>query len=417
MQLFRTTTAGILALSLHAHAATAPHIAPLRDSELVLSEAPVLERAGVPELARLAMRPSRPSLVPHLRSNGDVETLAQPLTLRPSAAAAAEPEVLGRIVVDGAASLRVRVTGATPGTTLWLAGEAGEFERFSPGPDATWSPTVPGPVIYVAARGPAEPFEIAQLAIGARNASTAGSSCIRDVACVDAPAEAVDAGRAIAMIRFIRDGASYVCTGALLNDSASSGTPYFLTAHHCISTAEAAASIEAVWDDRSPACNVAPAASQTRTYGAVLLMSSAETDVALLRLNRVPPGRTFLGVEDEPVPAGTATYRLSHADGAPQSFSAGVVRSDGAGCASAPRPHYLYTAPTAGAVTSGSSGAPLLVAGLRVAGQLTGRCGATADDPCATYNDSVDGAISGSWPLLAPFLDPPPTARKRAARH
>ena len=37
-------------------------------------------------------------------------------------------------------------------------------------------------------------------------------------------------------------GGSSVCTGALLNDRASSGTPLFATAHHCISTSDAASS-------------------------------------------------------------------------------------------------------------------------------------------------------------------------------
>jgi hypothetical protein len=124
----------------------------------------------------------------------------------------------------------------------------------------------------------------------------------------------------------------------------------------------------------------------------------------------------FLGIELTPLAEGTVTYRLSHGSGAPQQYTAGVVRTTGTGCSSAPRPLFIYTAPTAGTVTLGSSGAPLLLPGLRIAGQLLGVCGSQPEDTCATYNDMVDGSIIASWPLLAPFLDPPVATRRRAAR-
>src|SRR3989344_3743553 len=48
---------------------------------------------------------------------------------------------------------------------------------------------------------------------------------------------------------------TYLCTGTLLNDSRSSGTPYFLTANHCISKQSEAASLQTDWFFRSPTCN------------------------------------------------------------------------------------------------------------------------------------------------------------------
>ena len=67
----------------------------------------------------------------------------------------------------------------------------------------------------------------------------------------------------------------------------------------------------------------------------------------------------------------------------------------------------------------GSSGAPLLLPGLRIAGQLFSLCGPSPNEPCAIYNDVVDGSIAASWHLLAPYLDPPPPVivRRRSARH
>jgi len=286
--------------------------------------------------------------------------------------------------------------------------------------DATsWGPTTGGDAVYISSGSGVVDLTIAQMVIGTSEPTSNASSCMQDVACSAAgeTQEVEQASRAIALIRFVRGDSSYVCTGGLVNDAAGTRTPYLLTAQHCISTDEEAASVELVWDHRSASCGTGPAGPARRTYGARLLVSSTETDVALLRLDHLPPNGVFLGVELAPLAEGTPTWRLSHADGAPQRFSAGTVRTTGAGCSTAPRPHFVYTAPTAGAVSKGSSGAPLLLPGLRIAGQLLGLCGPTPDDPCATYNDAVDGSIAASWPLLAPFLDPPAVARRRAVMH
>ena len=376
---------------------------------------PLIDRASAREVARIrhVVHPVRD--LGRLRAEGSVETLREPIRVRIDAA---NGTAVARIVVEGASSLRLRFEGTRPGAVLWVAGGGDEaFERFETSAGPSWGPTTRGDSVYVMGDGGPVDVSIAQLVAGNERPAGDATSCALDVACSDAGAEAEQAGRAIAMLRFVRGDASYVCTGALLSDAAGTRTPYMLTAHHCIASDEEAASIEAVWDDRSPSCGTAPAGTIRRTYGARLLVSSAATDVALLQLDRLPPNRVFLGVELDPLAEGTPTYRLSHGDGAPQRFSAGVVRGAGAGCMTAPRPSFVYTAPTAGAVSKGSSGAPLLLSGLRVAGQLLGLCGPSPDDACATYNDAVDGSIAASWPLLAPYLDPPRVVRGRSVRH
>ena len=371
----------------------------------------VLDRASARTLLRInaPVKPRR--IVPNLRHEADLTTLAEAVSINGE---------VGKIVVDGAASLRLRVTGATPGTVLLVAGEDELFERFEPSALATWTPTTRGSTVYIAVeRGGAVAY-IAELAAGTPQVTGSASACTKDVACTQAgdDPEVAAASRAIALIRFIRGDASYVCTGGLVNDSKKSGTPYLLTARHCISTPAEAASVEAIWDDRSTICGVTDSASRSvRTYGAELVVSSADTDVALLRLKKLPPDRVFLDVELAPLAAGTMTYRISHAEGKPQKYSAGKVRTSGAGCPTAPRPRYIYTTPTEGAVAMGSSGAPLLLPGLRVAGQLFALCGPSPNEPCAIYNDVVDGSIAASWPVLAPYLDPPAVARRRSARH
>jgi S1-C subfamily serine protease len=359
-------------------------------------------KARVPILAALALA----AHLTNLHQEASVRTLDEPVAVHGS----------GRIVIDGATSLRLRIRGAAPGTVLRITGANGDVESFQVESGDEWGPTMKGDEVMIETDAP---IAITQVAAGSAAIATNATSCLVEVACSSAAesAEVREAGRAVAMIRFVRGEASYVCSGALLNDAANSGTPYFLTAHHCISTPEEAASIEAVWDDRSASCGISAAGNTTtRTYGAELLVSSAATDVALLRLRRLPPNRTFLGVSLEPLADGASVYRLSHADGAPQTFSSGVVHATGGECGAAPRGRFVYTSMLDGSVTTGSSGAPLLLPGLRVAGQLLGVCGAAPNDACASGNDAVDGSIAASWPLLAPFLDPPAAPRRRAVR-
>ena len=370
-----------------------------------------LDRAHAPLLARVQARAAQRVVQTNLRRVASVQVLERPVVLR-AAIPGAAPVVAGRIVVDGAATLRVRVEG---GGAVWVAGDEDEsFERFEASSDAMWAPTTRGDTVFVAVEGGEA---IVSAVAAGEPVTTAATSCVTNAACIDADAlpELAEASRAIAMIRFVRDGASYVCSGALINDAAHSGAPLFLTAHHCISTQEEAASIEAVWDYRSPSCGIEPSSrTTTRTYGAKLLASSAATDVALLRLDRIPPNRVFLDVETKPVAEGTRTWHLSHADGGPLSYSEGIVQDAQSGCPSSPQPQFLQSSLIAGAISSGSSGAPLLLPNLRIAGQLLGRCGPSANDPCAVYNYAIDGSIHASWPLLAPYLDPP---RRRSVRH
>lgn len=370
------------------------------------------DRTAARELARIDVRDATPVLAPRLRAEGVIETLEQPIALPASERAV-------RIVVERASSVRLLVTGAAKDAVLWVADEDDPtFERFEPGATATWTPTTTGSVVYIASENGGDRMMITQLSFASAPAKSSGSVCLMDAPCTGQSEELRIASRAVAMLRFVRGGASYVCTGSLLRDRANSGTPYMLTAQHCISTPEEAASIEVVWDHRTASCGPDVSERRTvRTYGAELLVASADTDVALLRLNKLPPDRQFLSVELSPLTEGSPTYRLSHADGAPLTYSAGMVRTSGGSCDAAPRPRFLYTSALSGAVTSGSSGAPLLLPGLRVAGQLLGVCGPAPADACASANDRVDGSLAASWPLLAPFLDAPATTRRRRAAY
>lgn len=93
-------------------------------------------------------------------------------------------------------------------------------------------------------------------------------------------------------------GGTYACSGTLLNDRASSGAPYLLTASHCISSQASASTLQTFWFYRASSCGSGRLYSgvQVVSGGATLLYSSNTTDTTFLRLNNSPPsGVTYNG--------------------------------------------------------------------------------------------------------------------------
>ena len=69
-------------------------------------------------------------------------------------------------------------------------------------------------------------------------------SCIINASCASIPSAIQPLRDAVAYMVFNVGSSAYICTGGLLNDASSSGTPYFLTANHCLSTQASATSLE-----------------------------------------------------------------------------------------------------------------------------------------------------------------------------
>lgn len=128
-----------------------------------------------------------------------------------------------------------------------------------------WSPNLGGEALTVEFEVPpgtsAEAVQVAVPALShvfvdVRNAAEmakAGSgSCNQDVRC---SSEYNELSKSVAFMDFVKDGDSYMCTGTLLNDRMSSGTPYFLSANHCIPTQDVASSLITLWFGTSATCN------------------------------------------------------------------------------------------------------------------------------------------------------------------
>jgi lysyl endopeptidase len=342
----------------------------------------------------------------------------------------------GKVRVGDASRLRLHLSRVSlpAGARLWVHGAgrtAGPFGEELIGPDGgLWTPSVEGEEVALDVEMPA-----AALAAGTRygftidealelvptggasapEAGTTGTSCEVDASCFgsrDFPA--YDAARhAVARLEFVESHAGFLCTGQLLNDAASDGAPFLLTAHHCISTQDVASTLQAVFDDFTPSCNGTPpdlATLPTATGATLLVTGRADSapDFTLLRLASLPSGRTFLGWDPSPRAAanGTRLYRISHPSGDSQMFSVSTADSQAAQCTedNLPLPRFIYSDLAVGTVSGGSSGSAAMLAGGQVVGQLLGSCG--FGDPCNPRQHTVDGALSVSFDQLQPFLSP-----------
>lgn len=137
-------------------------------------------------------------------------------------------------------------------------------------------------------------------------------TCNVDATC--SPAHA-DPARSVARMIFVRDGNSFLCTGTLMADAPASGRPFFLTAHHCIADAGAAASLSTYWFYGSSACLSTQLSSRATPVhgGAALRFTSADTDTTLLELNTLPPpGTLYSGSVLGAVPVGIPVTGLHH---------------------------------------------------------------------------------------------------------
>lgn len=151
-------------------------------------------------------------------------------------------------------------------------------------------------------------------------------SCNLDVMCrADLQAESRSVAK---MIYTKRDGIAYMCTGTLLNDAASSRTPYFLTAAHCVSDSYSAGTLVTYWFFHAASCNSAPRyASEVMRIegGADFLWSDEVIDTTLLRLSTQPPANVvYAGSYFGPgVLPGLEVTGIHHPAGDLQKYSVG----------------------------------------------------------------------------------------------
>ena len=93
---------------------------------------------------------------------------------------------------------------------------------------------------------------------------------------------------AVCKYTFTEDGSGYTCTGALINNVNNDGTPYFLTASHCISSSSVASTVVAYFNYETKGCGLSTKASKTLNQ-AKLLSTGSASDFTLLKFFSSPP--------------------------------------------------------------------------------------------------------------------------------
>lgn len=96
------------------------------------------------------------------------------------------------------------------------------------------------------------------------------------------------AKHAVCKMSFRSGDYQVTCTGALINNGENDGTPYFLTANHCLSTQAEATSLVTYFNYENTGCNGVLQTSPTLS-GSTILVTGQPSDFTLLELNDVPP--------------------------------------------------------------------------------------------------------------------------------
>lgn len=203
----------------------------------------------------------------------------------------------------------------------------------------------------------------------------------------------------IRSVAMIVAGGSGVCTGSLINNCSQDGTPYFLTANHCLGN-PANWSFRFNWD--SPTCTPTANAPTNQTVsGATLLASSAGSDVALLELNSTPPASygVFYSGWDRSGAQPTAGTCIHHPQGDIKKIS--HDEDDAAQQVWGNPPAQTWRIPSwdSGTTENGSSGSGLWDQNGRLIGQLYG-----GQASCSFNFNDYYGRLDVSFPLLQQWL-------------
>jgi len=211
---------------------------------------------------------------------------------------------------------------------------------------------------------------------------------------------------AVCRYTFTEDKSSYLCSGALINNVNNDGTPYFLTANHCVSSSLVATTVTAYFNYETQGCGLAEKTYKTLS-GASLLTKGEGSDFTLLKFTSTPP------VSYQPYYAGwdltdaaTSTVCIHHPEGLlkkialdndpPSTYGYSASWDDGG--TTPANTHWLVYFDK-GTTAGGSSGSPLFNENHRIIGQLHG--GGDDDEYYGKFNyswDHCDSGSSGSFP-------------------
>ncbi len=218
----------------------------------------------------------------------------------------------------------------------------------------------------------------------------------------------------IPAIAAISTGGSIFCTGSMINNTASDGKNYFLTAFHCGVTAGAAPSLVCYWNYRELTCGGTGASLAQFTTGATWRSGYSTSDFTLVELNSSPNiawGITHAGWNRD-VGNASSACAIHHPSGDSKKISFEYqptsVTTYGGTAVPGDSTHVRITDWDDGTTEPGSSGSPLFDQNHRIIGQLHGggaACGNNLSDWYGRFTTSWTGGGSNTT-RLSNWLDP-----------
>jgi len=328
---------------------------------------------------------------------------------------------------DGASGVRVHFHDFAVGNgAVWVYSED-RSQIFGPytgsGIDESgdfWSHTVFADTVVVEyladQRAEAVPFSITRIAhLMASEQPMSAGTCELDVTCYS-PWGGMASG--VGMYIFESGGASYQCSGALVNNSNYDSKPYFLTANHCISTQAMAQTVEVFWKYQTATCNgTAPGLSALpTTLGATYLASAPipSGDYSLILLSQLPNSSlTFYGwnASSTALAVGGPVVGMHHPEGDYTRIVFGSRNPDATvevGSVTAPATMFYQIQATAGVIEPGSSGSPLFTPDESIVGTLT--YGPTGNACSISPFTAGYARFAVAYPSLSQYLSPAPAA-------
>ncbi len=353
---------------------------------------------------------------------GIVRSLPRPLNLLTDSASYTVPEGdvhVASVVSEGALYTRVnfRRMSLPAGARIFVYSAANPDEYYGPyegrgeSADGTfWTPPVRGDTVIIeyftpagtnSTNSPLKIFAIAHIYKDVGSPDDPAGACENEVT-----SDWLNVAKSVARVDFISGTLAGSCTGTLLNDQANDQEPYFLTAHHCISTQTEAQSVTVYWNYNT---GDTPPPGTLQTSGSGLLATGTASDFTLLRLNKnqMPSGLFFSGWDATNF-AGTATATgIHHPEGSHKRISFGTAAQPNPGDCE-PGEQCLRVNWSSGVTEPGSSGSgiwtgnPSDPGGPKLVGDLTGGPSACGEAPANMWD--AYGRFSVTYPAIAGFL-------------
>ncbi len=211
--------------------------------------------------------------------------------------------------------------------------------------------------------------------------------------------------------RLITDG-NQLCSGIFVNNTGNDGTPYLLTANHCVGDSTNAARTVFLLGYESPFCNGGDGKLDKTLSGAALLATQENLDFTLLRVAEEPPQSYYVWYagwnRTQSAPSNTVSIHHPGGDVKKIAIDHDAPATATFGSGYTPDGHWHIEQWDLGTTEGGSSGSPLFDHDGYLVGLLTGgdgRCGDAVNDFYCKFSLAWDN-YEGSENQLQPWLDP-----------